>query len=146
MDELYFGKIPDQIRNWIITHYKYKMISLCFTAVDAGATVKFKKIGNPDPIKIVTSTDGEHWDEYTLDDNVTEEGFITLKNIDDKVYFRAADDAVNDISFFVDKNNYYRFVTHADTRDKKIASSGNILTLITADGDMLDISKKKNRF
>lgn len=33
-------------------------VPLCFTAVDAGATIAFNKVGSPDEANIVTSTDG----------------------------------------------------------------------------------------
>lgn len=88
---------------------------LCFTAVDAGATIAFNKVGSPDAASIVTSTDGQNWIDYTFND------VITLVNVGDKVYFRATDE--NDISFYKDGSNYYRFAT---TDGKKIAASGNI--------------------
>ena len=104
---------------------------LCFTAVDAGATIAFNKVGSPTAASIVTSTDGQNWSDYTF-------GIvITLANPGDKVYFRAADE--NDITFFNRPNRCYRFAT---TDGKKIAASGNIQTLIKADGSRLDISKK----
>lgn len=46
---------------------------------------------------------------------------ITLANVGDKVYFRAADE--NDIPFYKSYTAYYRF---AMTDGKKIAASGNI--------------------
>lgn len=55
---------------------------------------------------------------------------ITLANVGDKVYFRAKTE--NDVSF-----NGYLFTT---TAGKKIAASGNIQTLMIADGSRLDIS------
>ena len=83
--------------------------------MDAGVTITFEKIGSPDEAHIVTSIDKQNWMPYTFG---TE---ITLTNVGDKVYFRAADE--NDISFYKDKFNYYRFTT---TIGKKIAASGNI--------------------
>lgn len=62
---------------------------------------------------------------------------ITLANVGDKVYFRASDE--NDISFYKNFSNYYNFVT---TVGKRIAASGNIQTLMKADGSRLDISGK----
>ena len=55
------------------------------------------------------------WQPYTFNTK------ITLANIGDKVYFRAADE--NDISFYKSYDAYYRFAT---TNGKKIAASGNI--------------------
>lgn len=88
---------------------------LCFRAEEAGATISFNKVGNPDEADIVTSTNGKTWTPYTFNT------VVTLANVGDKVYFRAADE--NDISFYKDSNNYYRFTT---IDEKKIASSGNI--------------------
>ena len=53
------------------------------------------------------------------------------------MYFRAEDE--NDISFYKNGSNYYRFAT---TAWKRIAASGNIQTLMKADGSRLDISGK----
>ena len=72
---------------------------LCFTAEDADATITFKKVGNPASASIVTSTNGQNWTDYTFGTT------ITLANVGDKVYFRAADE--NDIIFYKDYNNYY---------------------------------------
>ena len=106
---------------------------LCFTAEEAGATISFNKVGNPDEAIIVTSTNGKTWTPYTFNT------VVTLANVGDKVYFRAEDE--NDISFYKDSNNYYRFAT---IDEKKIAASGNIQTLMKAEGDRLDISGKTN--
>ena len=104
---------------------------LCFTAVDPSATITFKKMGNPDAANIVTSTNGQNWTPYTFGTT------ITLANVGDKVYFRAANE--NDISFFKSWNDLYQFAT---TDGKRIAASGNIQTLMKADGSRLDISGK----
>ena len=55
------------------------------------------------------------------------------------MYFRAADE--NNISFYSSPRAYYKFAT---TAGKRIAASGNIQTLMKADGDRLDISGKTN--
>ena len=88
---------------------------LCFTAVDAGATIAFNKVRSPAAASIVTSTDGKTWTPYTFNT------VITLANVGDKVYFRAENE--NDISFFNSTRAYYRFAT---TEGKRIAASGNI--------------------
>ena len=53
------------------------------------------------------------------------------------MYFRATDE--NNISFYKSSSAYYRFAT---TDEKRIAASGNIQTLMKADGSRLDISGK----
>lgn len=58
MTEIFLGEPPAQhIKNWI-AHSKPKITPLCFTAVDAGATIAFNKVGSPAEANIVTSTDG----------------------------------------------------------------------------------------
>ena len=60
---------------------------------------------------------------------------ITLANVGDKVYFRAADE--NNISFYISGSSYYRFAT---TNGKRIAASVNIQALMKADCSRLDLS------
>jgi hypothetical protein len=57
---------------------------------------------------------------------------ITLENIGDKVYFRATDDIENET--FKD----YKFAI----KYGKIAASGNINTLLKADGSIVDLSRR----
>ena len=137
---IFLGKPPAGIEAWIKDHYGPKLDDpLCFTAVDAGATITFKKQGSPDAASIVYATESSgqraalDWQPYTFNT------MITLANVGDKVYFRAADE--NDITFYKEYNAYYRFAT---TSGKRIAASGNIQTLMRADGSRLDISGKTN--
>ena len=57
--------------------------ALCFTADEAGSTVKLTKVGSAPAVNLQTSTDGVSWTPYTVEDT------ITLANVDDKVYFKA---------------------------------------------------------
>ncbi len=130
--QVFLGMPPPSVVAWIKDHHGPSLNSpLCFTAVDADATIAFNKFGSPDVANIVTSTDGKTWTDYEFGT------VITLANVGDKVYFRAADE--NDISFYKSYDAYYRFAT---TEGKRIAASGNIQTLMKADGDRLDISGK----
>ena len=126
---IFLGKPSTSIEQWI-KNQRLKE-PLCFTAVDAGATIAFNKVGSPAEANIVTSTNGQIWQPYEFNT------VITLENIGDKVYFRAADE--NDISFFEEYSHRYVFAT---TDGKRIAASGNIQTLMKADGSRLDISGK----
>lgn len=127
----FLGMPPPNVVAWI----KDKKLRepLCFTAIDASATIAFNKVGAPDAASIMTSIDKQTWEPYTFNT------VITLANPGDKVYFRATDE--NDISFYKADGSYYRFAT---TAGKKIAASGNIQTLMKADGSRLDISGKSN--
>ena len=138
--QIFLGNPPANVEQWIKDHYGPKLDEpLCFTAVDAGATIAFNKIGNPNKANIVYATEKSgqraalNWQPYEFNT------VITLENNGDKVYFRATDE--NDISFYKSQSSYYKFAT---TYRKKIAASGNIQTLMKADGSRLDISGKDN--
>ena len=93
--------------------------ALCFTAEEAGSTVKLHKNGPAPDVNLQTSTDGVSWTPYTVEDT------ITLANIGDKVYFKAVG-SNNKIS----KNEfgYNNFVMTG-----KIAASGNVNSLLEED-------------
>ena len=57
--------------------------ALCFTAEEAGSTVKINAKGSAPAVNLQTSTDGVSWTPYTVED------VITLANVNDKVYFKA---------------------------------------------------------
>jgi hypothetical protein len=108
--EIYLGYPPENIKNWIIANHKptTKLTDpLCFTAKEAGSTIKMYKtqdeyeediIYKAPTVYLETSFTGEEgsWTDFTVctfnediwdyDDNGT---IITLQNIGDKVYFRA---------------------------------------------------------
>ena len=90
---------------------------LCFTAVEAGATVNLKKTGSPELPDLETSTDGKKWTAYTLGSE------INLQNKGDKVYFRKADSGV--APFTKSTSDYAYFAMTG-----KIAASGNVMSLI----------------
>ena len=88
---------------------------LCFTAEQAGSTVKLSRVGDITPWTIETSTDGVNFSAYTLGAS------ITLVNVGDRVYFRGSETNVKNQSFV----NYHKFIMSG-----KIASRGNIMSLI----------------
>lgn len=96
---------------------------LCFTAEQANSTVGLYKYGSPYDISIETSTDGNTWTDYSWSS-------LSLANVGDKVYMRAKSENQN-----MSKNylNYYIFGMTG-----KIAASGNIQTLLKADGSRTD--------
>ena len=54
----FLGNPPPNVQEWIKKHYGPKLDDpLCFTAVDAGATIAFNKVGNPDAASIVYATE-----------------------------------------------------------------------------------------
>ena len=96
--------------------------ALCFTAEEAGSTVKLHKNGSAPAVNLQTSTDGVSWTPYTVEDT------ITLANIGDKVYFKAVG-SNNKIS--TNWFNYNKFVITG-----KIAASGNVNSLLEEDEDI----------
>ena len=102
---------------------------LCFTAEQDGSTLRLDKVGSPAEIYLETSTDGKTWKDYDWPDNTG--GEYTNLNVGDKVYFRAK---TENQTIGSSNSNYYQFVMTG-----KIAASGNIQTLLKADGSRTDV-------
>ena len=141
--EIYLGYPPENIKKWIEKNYKpaFKLTDpLCFTAEEAGSTIKMSKHRSPPTVYLETSPTGEEgsWSDFIVctDDengNLNNDGTtIILANVGDKVYFRAKQDnqqfAINDV-----RCNRFHMTG-------KIAASGNINTLLKADGSILDLT------
>lgn len=101
---------------------------LKFTAEQANSTISMTANGSAPTVYLETSPTGEDgsWSDFTVGSTT-----ITLANVGDKVYFRA-------------KQNNQRFGTMNGNNQfvmtGKIAASGNINTLLKADGDVLDLN------
>jgi hypothetical protein len=104
---------------------------LCFTAEQANSTVKMTPRRGAPTVYLETSTTGEDgsWSDFTVGVGSTT---ITLANVGDKVYFRAKQDNER---FATDIMEYNYFVMTG-----KIAASGNINTLLKADGSIVDLT------
>ena len=138
--EIYLGLPPENIVNWIKNTERLKK-PLCFTAEEAGSTIKMFKNSSAPTVYLETSTTSEEgsWTDFTVCtfNNDTFEAnddgtIITLTNIGDKVYFRAKQD---NWQFANNVNEVNQFVMTG-----KIAASGNINTLLKADGSVLDLT------
>ena len=105
-----------------------KCDALCFTAKEANSTLHLDKNGSPNAISLETSTDGNTWSDYSWTDKTGDT--LTLTNVGDKVYFRAK---TENQTIGSSDSNYYQFVMTG-----KIAASGNIQTLLKADGSRTD--------
>ena len=101
---------------------------LCFTAEEANSTLRLDKVGSPNAISLETSTDGNTWTDYSWTENTGDT--LTLANISDKVYMRAK---TENQTIGSSNTDYYKFVMTG-----KIAASGNIQTLLKADGSRTD--------
>lgn len=89
---------------------------LCFTAEEAGSTIKLSKNGSPPAVLLQKSTDGQNWSTYSINET------ITLNNVNDTVYFKAT--GVNQ-KFSTGTSSYYKFVMTG-----RIAASGNVNSLL----------------
>ena len=93
--------------------------ALCFTAQEAGSTVKLTKVKSAPDVNLQTSTNGSSWTPYAVND------VITLTNVDDKVYFKAVG---SNSAMGSSSSNYNNFVMTG-----KIAASGNVNSLLEED-------------
>ena len=131
--QIFLGNPPENIVKWIKAEAERKMLRtpLTFTAEQAGSTIKMSKRGSAPDVYLETSTTGEDgsWSDFTVGSTT-----ITLANVGDKVYFRAKQDNAR---FGTSPNVYNYFVMTG-----KIAASGNLNTLLKADGSVLDLTGK----
>lgn len=101
---------------------------LCFTSEQANSTLHLDKVGSPNAISLETSTDGTTWTDYSWSGNTGDT--LTLANVGDKVYMRAK---TENQTIGSSDSNHYKFIMSG-----KIAASGNIQTLLKADGSRTD--------
>ena len=136
--QIYLGYPPEHIKKWIKeeAERKYQEMlktPLTFTAEEAGSTIKMcgHNIGPylAPTVYLETSTTGEEgsWSDFIVDSTT-----ITLTNVGDKVYFRAKQDNER---FGTRPVSYNYFVMTG-----KISASGNLNTLLKADGSVLDLT------
>ena len=124
---IFLGNPPENIKQWIIADYNRKQeekrkTPLCFEAVDAGATIALKCIGNNlNTATFQTSTDGQNWSDYTYGTNIT----LTIEeDVSNKVYFRAKED---NTTIARNSTNYLQFTTTQPS--KKVNVSGNVMSV-----------------
>ena len=107
-EQVWGGEEPGPVGDW-----------LCFTAQEAGSTVKLTKVGSAPDVNLQTSTNGSSWTPYAVEDT------ITLANVNDKVYFKAVG---SNSAMGSQTSNYNMFVMTG-----KIAASGNVNSLLEED-------------
>ena len=103
---------------------------LCFTAEEAGSTIRMTTYGSAPIVYLETSPTGE---DGTWADFIVGSTTITLANVGDKVYFRAKQENERFASSATSYNNF-------EISTGKIAASGNLNTLLKADGSVLDLT------
>ena len=69
--EIYLGYPPENIKKWIEKNYKpaFKLTDpLCFTAEEAGSTIKMSKHRSPPTVYLETSPTGEEgsWSDFIV--------------------------------------------------------------------------------
>ena len=117
-EQVWGGEEPGPVGDW-----------LCFTAEQDGSTLRLDKVGSPAEIYLETSTDGSTWKDYNWSDNTGDE--YTNLSVGDKIYFRAK---TENQTIGSSNSNYYKFIMSG-----KISASGNIQTLLKADGSRTDV-------
>ena len=132
--EIYLGRPPENIVNWIKAEAERKYqemlkTPLTFTAEEAGSTIKMSKSSSAPTVYLETSYTGEEgsWSDFIVGSTT-----ITLANVGDKVYFRAKQDNWQFANVTFEANQF--------VMTGKIAASGNINTLLKADGSVLDLT------
>ena len=102
-------------RSTMFTEEGYQ--GLKFTALSAGSTVSMTKVGSPPSISVQYSFNGRTWNSFDI--NSTS---VTLSNVNDYVYFAAAD---NGNQRFSDGTNYTHF-----SFTGAVKASGNCMSLL----------------
>lgn len=117
-EQIWSGEEPAPVGDW-----------LCFTAEQTNSTVRLDKSGSPNTVSLETSTDGSNWTDYSWSGSIGDT--LTLANVGDKVYMRAKNE---NLTFSSSGSGYYNFKMTGT-----IAASGNIQTLLRADGSRTDV-------
>ena len=133
MTELYLGKPPEHIKNWIIAHSKPKMTPLCFTAEEAGSTVKMVAEGEAPKVSLEYSTDGNNWSPFVVSKEGVEGTTVILANVDDKMYMRATSAGNTGMGCY--SRDYSGFIYNRFLMTGKISASGNVDTLLNQNGN-----------
>ena len=107
---------PETIEEFIYTDEELQT-PLTFTNKRSGVsnTIKLIKNGNPDPINLLYSTDGESWNAYEIGNP------ISMPNFNDKVMFKAS--PIGNPRISNGWSNYYMFVIGSRYN---VSASGNV--------------------
>ena len=116
--QIFLGNPPVNVKQWI-KNQRLKE-PLCFTAQEAGSTVQLTSQNNYPDVSLQTSTDGNTWTTYTVNDT------ITLANVGDKVYFKA--NWQNQVMAV--EGRYGQYYYNNFVMSGKIAASGNVNSLL----------------
>ena len=133
--QIFLGNPPAIVEQWIKDHYGPKLDEpLCFTAKQANSTVAMKANGSAPTVSLEYSTDGNSWSPFVVGSTT-----VTLTNIDDKVYIRAN---IDNTKLASSASRYYNYFVITGT----VSVSGNIMTLLKADGSLVDLVNSTNNY
>ena len=133
--QIFLGNPPANVEQWIKDHYGPKLDEpLCFTAKEANSTVAMNATRSAPEVSLEYSTDGNTWSSFMV--GITT---VTLANIEDKVYIRANNDNTKLAS---DTSRTFNYFVITGT----VSVSGNIMTLLKADGSLVDLVYPENRY
>ena len=121
MSNIFLGEPTTSIEKVILNPKITK--PLTFIAEANNAKLSFNKNNNPNEISIEYSINDGEWQDYEFNTQLT-------VNINEKICFRAKDE---NATVSQSTSKHYRFVTTS-----RFAVSGNIQTLLKADGSRLD--------
>ena len=147
-EKMNYNNLPSNLQNYT-TNQKRELVKrffeelnpsiktrkpLCFTAEEAGSTISMNRYGSAPTVYLETSPTGKEgsWSDFTVGSTT-----ITLANVGDKVYFRAKQDN-NSFGAYVSYNYSYNYFVMTG----KLAASGNLNTLLKADGSVLDLNER----
>ena len=133
--QIFLGNPPANVEQWIKDHYGPKLDEpLCFTAKQANSTVAMNATRSAPTVSLEYSTDGNTWSPFEV--GITT---VTLANIDDKVYIRAN---IDNTKLASDTSRTYNYFVITGT----VSVSGNIMTLLKADGSLVDLVDVTNKY
>ena len=102
---------------------------LCFTAEEAGSTVRMESAEEAGPnVSLEYSTDGNTWSPFVVGSTT-----VTLANIGDKMYMRATSAGNTGMGCY--SVDYGGFIYNRFVMTGKISASGNVDTLLNQNGN-----------
>ena len=129
--QIFLGNPPANVEQWI-KNQRLKE-PLCFTAKEAGSTVKMVAEGEAPKVSLEYSTDGNNWSPFVVSKEGVEGTTVILANVDDKMYMRATSAGNTGMGCY--SVGYQGFTYNRFMMTGKISASGNVDTLLNQNGN-----------
>ena len=129
--QIFLGNPPANVEQWI-KNQRLKE-PLCFTAEEAGSTVKMVAEGEAPTVSLEYSTDGNTWSPFVVSKEGVEGTTVILANVDDKMYMRATSAGNTGMGCY--SRDYGVFTYNRFMMTGKISASGNVDTLLNQNGN-----------